>query len=234
MSKVRLMGLLALAAANVTCGDAPLTAPAGSSVFLVANPPFVVANGGVSVVTAIVTEPAGTFVPDGTEVFFFTNLGRIESSRQTKDGVARVNFVADSRSGTANVLAVSGGAPQGEGGGDGTDTVDIVIGSARPATVVVTANPQVIRSNGSSRITANVFDVDGNPVANVPIIFSLETSGTLREYLDNGGAPVFTDNNGQAFDTLRTARALADSAEVTVTATTPLASVVGSTTVTVN
>jgi hypothetical protein len=42
---------------------------------LTANPTFVIANGGVSAVTAILVEPAGTFVPDGTEVFFFTNLG---------------------------------------------------------------------------------------------------------------------------------------------------------------
>ena len=178
MSKGRLFVAVALAAANMTCGDAPLTAPAGSTVFLVANPPWVVANGGVSVVTAVVTEPAGTFVPNGTEVFFFTDLGRIEASRQTKDGVARVNFVADSRSGRANIFAVSGGPAQAVDGGDGDNggtssasgdgsaRVTIDIGSARPALVVVTANPQAIRSQGgSSQIIANVFDASGNGVA---------------------------------------------------------------------
>ena len=68
-----------------------------------------IANGGVSVVTAILVEPAGTFVPDGTEVFFFTNLGRVDASGKTINGVARVNFVSDARSGKATVTAISGG-----------------------------------------------------------------------------------------------------------------------------
>lgn len=230
MSKGRLIAAVALAAANVTCGDAPLTAPAGSTVFLVANPPFVVANGGVSVVTAVVTEPAGTFVPDGTEVFFFTDLGRIEASRQTKDGVARVNFVADTRSGRANIFAVSGGPAQvvdggdGENGGtssasgDGSATVTIDIGSALPELIVLSANPNSVSLSTPSRIVANVFDGDGNPVKNVPVIFTL-TGGTGAEVFDSGGGQVFTDSNGQAVDTLRTGAGSARTETVTVTAT---------------
>jgi len=227
MSKARLIVAVALAAANMTCGDAPLTAPAGSTLFLLANPPFVVANGGASVVTAVVTEPAGTFVPDGTEVFFFTDLGRIEASRQTKDGVARVNFVADSRSGNANVTAVSGGPAQasgGEGGdstgsGTGSASVTIAIGSALPTRVVATANPNSVASSAPSRITANVFDENGNAVKNVPVIFTL-TGGSGSESLDSFGGQTFTDSNGQAFDTLRTAAGSAVTRTVTVTATT--------------
>jgi hypothetical protein len=224
MSKVKLAVALALAAAHLSCGDAPLTAPAGSTVQLIANPPFIVANGGVSVVTAIVVEPVGTFVPDGTEVFFFTDLGQIEGSRQTKDGVARVNLVADARSGTATVTAISGGAGGAEGSGSGTATVEVVIGSARPALILVTANPSAIPSSSSSHITANVFDESGNPVANIPIIFSVgagDTPGGVEEYLDSGGSQVFTDSNGQASDTLRSRRPLSDSATVTVSAKAP-------------
>ena len=82
----------------IACESVPLTAAPGTSMTLIANPPFVIANGGVSVVTAILVEPVGTFVPDGTEVFFFTDLGRVDSSGKTVNGVARVNFVADARS----------------------------------------------------------------------------------------------------------------------------------------
>jgi len=232
MSKTKLIVAVVLAATTLNCGDAPVTAPAGSSVFLQANPPFVIADGGVAVVTAIITEPAGTFVPNGTEVFFFTDLGRIEASRQTKDGVARVNFVADSRSGTANVLAVSGGPAQGggedgesTGSGTGSASVTIAIGSARPEQVLVTANPSGIRSNGSSHLIANVFDVNGNPVANVPVIFSVSASNAtggavgVGEYVESGGAQLFTNSNGQVFDTLRSRRSLSEEALVTVTAT---------------
>ena len=105
---------LAVAAASAAllmpaCESVPLTAAPGTSLTLIANPEFVIANGGISVVTAILVEPAGTFVPDGVEVFFFTNLGRVDASGKTVNGVARVNFVSDARSGEATVTAISGG-----------------------------------------------------------------------------------------------------------------------------
>jgi len=230
-SAVLIVGV-ALAALNVSCGDVPLTAPAGSTVSLIANPPFIVANGGVSVVTAVVVEPVGTFVPDGTEVFFFTDLGTIEGSRQTKDGVARVNFVAGTLSGTANISAISGGPGTGggEGGtssGTGNASVTVVIGSARPARLLVSADPPAMRSNGASQLRANVFDENGNPVSSVPVIFTVSATNStggavgVGEYVVSGGSQLFTDTNGQVFDTLLSRRPLSDSALVTVTASTP-------------
>jgi Big-like domain-containing protein len=103
------LGAAGLALALPACESVPLTAAPGTSMSLIANPTFVIANGGNSVVTAILVEPAGTFVPDGTEVFFFTNLGRIDASGKTVNGVARVNFVSDARSGIATISAISGG-----------------------------------------------------------------------------------------------------------------------------
>jgi hypothetical protein len=142
-------------------------------------------------------------------VQFFTTLGSIEAQGQTRDGVARVNLVSDARSGTATVTATSGAAEQ--------KTVEIVIGSARPDLVTVTADPGRITYSRTSEITANVFDENGNPIANIPVIFFLD-GGTGRETLDSGGAQVFTDTNGRAFDTLRTSTS--GSGEVDVTAET--------------
>jgi len=237
------LGLVSLALLNLTCAAAPLTAPGGTSLTLIANPTFVHANGGRAIVSAILVEPAGTFVPNGTEVFFFTDLGRIDAKAGTNDGVARVNFVADGRSGPANITAVSGGpaaAPSprpspssGGGGGENTDSITINVGSALPRTVVVGANPQRITDPRYSEITANVFDENGNPVRNVPVIFSLSSS-VLQESLDSGSQPVFTDSNGQARDVLRTRQNRADPQKsVTVTATTPTG-VDGNTTVIIN
>jgi hypothetical protein len=217
-----------------------------------------------------VIEPAGTPVPNGTVVFFTTDLGRVDSEAKTKDGIARVNLVSDSRSGTANVTGFSGGAAAAPSAsptatpkstrlslgiatahaGTNTDTIQVTIGSKLPARVIVTANPARITSPRSALITANVFDAFGNPVANVPVFFAIThvlttptppttttttstTSSTtttttttlpsapLEETLDSGGAPQFTDTNGQAFDGLRT-RSLAGGPQkvVTVTATT--------------
>ena len=127
MSRLKLAAVALAFLSLAGCEAAPLTAPNGSSIFLQANPTFVIANGGISVVTAVVTEPAGTFVPDGTEVFFFTNLGRIDQTGKTVRGIARVNFVSDSRSGHATVTAISGQAPGGT-----NPSVEIAIGSALP------------------------------------------------------------------------------------------------------
>ena len=211
MSKAK-WGLLALLAmANATCGEAPFVAAPGATLTVIANPPFIVANGGVSVISALIIDPNGTPAANGTVVQFFTTLGSIEAQGQTRDGVARVNLVADARSGTATVTAVSGAATGPEGG------VQVIIGSANPTLVIVTADPVRVNRGGHSRITANVFDVNGNPIANIPVIFTL-SGGTGRETLDSEGAQVFTDNNGQAFDTLRTSAS--GSSTVTVTATT--------------
>jgi hypothetical protein len=253
------IGLLVLALALPMCTGVPMTAPSNSSITLIANPTFVPANGGVSVVTAIVIEPAGTPVPNGTVVFFFTDLGSIDAEGKTKDGVARVNFVSDSRSGTATVRGVSGGVATpataipsasptasppssrtpGQTGlvsrlfemaiahadaGTNSGTITIKVGSANPAKIIVVASPDMITSPGSALVTANVFDVSGNPIANVPVIFSLSaTSGGLYETLDSGGAPQFTDTNGQAFDRVRTRAPIAvGQRTVTITATTPI------------
>lgn len=232
------------ALAIVACESVPLTAAPGTTLTLIANPEFVAANGGVSVVTAILVEPAGTFVPDGTEVFFFTNLGRVDASGKTVDGVARVNFVSDARSGFATVSGISGGpapsaAPSptptpGSGkspgtpgiaaagdvagaSGVGSATVQIAVGSALPTRILVGASPQRITSPRQATISATVLDQFGNPVQNVPVAFTLSGS-LIEETLDSGGSPRFTDSNGQAFDTLRT-RAPAGGVQKTVIVT---------------
>jgi hypothetical protein len=252
----------------------PLTAPSGSSLFIQANPTSIPANGGVSVITVTVLEQAGTPPPNGTVVFFFTNLGHIDSEARTKDGVVRVNLVSDSRSGKATVNAVSGGtatapsaAPssspsatptptlgrlsfglaEANAAGENSAKIEVMIGNILPVRMIMTADPQRITSPRSSRITANVFDGDGNPVANVPVIFSLgdisvspttttttlstttttttpltaAQTGALEESLDSGGTPQFTDTNGQAFDTLRTRAPLIPAKTVKVSAITP-------------
>ena len=202
-----LVGLLGIAGLVSRCETVPLTAPAGSSIFLQANPAFVPANGGRSVVTALVVEPAGTLVPDATEVLFLTNLGTIDETAKTVDGIARVYFVSDARSGTATITAMSGGpaaapsaspstspsptptaTPVTGGGASGAGaqaSVTITVGSALPTRVVVGANPQRITSPRQATIVANVFDASGNPVQNVPVIFKIDS-------VTGGGSPTTT------------------------------------------
>lgn len=255
------------------CESVPLTAAPGTTMTLMANPGSVPANGGVSVVTAYLVEPAGTFVPDGTVVYFFTNLGRVDESGKSVNGVVRVNFVSDSRSGEAVVSAVSGGpapaptstatapptptpTPAASLGvtasdsgtlssgldveadtGQNSASVTIHVGNINATRVLVGANPLVLATARSTTIVASVFDASGNPVQNVPVIFTLGTEASL-EVLESGGAPRYTDSNGQVFDVLRTKAKydptlVAISRTVVVTATTANG-VSGTVTVTVN
>jgi hypothetical protein len=214
MSRLRLAAVALAFISLASCEAAPLTAPNGSTIFLQANPTFVIANGGISVVTAVVTEPAGTFVPDGTEVFFFTTLGRIDQSGKTVRGIARVNFVSDARSGRATVTAMSGQA------GATNPTVEIAVGNALPSRVSVSADPQRITTPRNCRVVATVFDEFGNPVQNVPVSFTIDGS-LVEETLDSGGAFLYTNSNGQVTDTLRTQAPIGlGQKTVTVTATT--------------
>jgi hypothetical protein len=215
MRSHRLATLIVIAGAYLGCSQAIMTAPAGSTIKLYANPKFIPAYGGVSVITAVVTEPAGTPVADGTVVQFFTDLGSIDEQGKTNDGVARVNLVSDSRSGTATVTAISGGAAAGTSSDTGStstgavsDSTEIKIGNVLPTKIKVVAQPQRITEGRQSQIVATVWDENGNAVPRVDVIFTVtESDGTSPaafERLASKGNPVFTDNSGRAYDTLRT------------------------------
>jgi hypothetical protein len=221
--------LVALGLGLLTCHQAILTAPQGSTLTLFVNPMFIPANGGKAVVSAFVLEPAGTPVPDGTVVQFFTTLGSIKEQEKTNDGVARVNLVSDSHSGTATVTAQSGEASD--------EVPEVKIGAVRAAKVFVAADPVRITDSRSTQVVATVYDGDGNPVPNIPVIFEVTATQVASpppspspapapgpattEYMDSGGAPQYTDNNGRARDVMRT-RHPREAAQkiVTITATT--------------
>ncbi len=197
--------LVALGLGLLACHQAILTAPEGSEMTVVVNPPFIPANGGVSVVSAHIFEPAGTPVPDGTVVQFFTTLGHIDEQGKTNDGVARVNLVSDSRSGVAEITVISGPVVNKD--------ATVTIGAVLPERVFVQAEPTRITDSRSTQVVATVFDVSGNPVPNILVIFEV-TGGT--ESMESGTG--WTDNNGRARDVMRT-RYPRDAAQKTVTIT---------------
>jgi len=234
--------LILLALSLGVCNQAIMVAPPGSTFAgssLIANPGFIAAHGDVSVISGLLVKATGDPVPDGTVVQFFTNLGKIDEQGKTNDGVVRVNLVSDSRSGTATVQAFSGGGatvspsfldgpvvgfstgsvtgPSDATGTEAMASTTVTIGSARPDHVVLTANPPRITTGTSTTLLAQVFDANGNPVANVPVIFQI-TSTSPQARLDSGGQVVFTDNDGRATDILRTNSTVAGNITVTATA----------------
>jgi hypothetical protein len=243
--------LAVFALSQLTCHQALFVAGPNTEMECWANPEFIPADRGVSVITCYLQETeTGTPVADGVVVQFFTTLGRIPEQGRTNDGVVRVNFESTGRSGVADINARSGGGTGGGGGGGGTSTLtptsttinvqrtfaasdnqvsaglsgvaavgstSVTIGNTSVAEIFLTADPTRITETRPSTLTANVTDGDGNPVAGVPVFFSVSIPGTSTgtatpgpggaaptESLDSQGQPVFTDTNGQAHDTLRT------------------------------
>jgi hypothetical protein len=213
------------------CAGVLFTAPPGSSCSLIANPPFVASDGGVSNIIALVIEPGGNTVADGTVILFFTDIGLIDRQAKTKDGLAHVNFTSDSRSGTAHISAICGGAAPavapstspsaspgpvpGGGGGSGSATVNVTVGNARVRAVVgLRADPPRITTSNSTHVFARVIDENGNGIANVPVFFDIvATTNPGTEFFDIQG-PVFTNNSGEAENVMRTRREFAGTATV--------------------
>jgi hypothetical protein len=247
--------LAAAAAVLVSCAGAYLTAPSGSTLVLVVNPNFIPSHGGVSELSAIVTEPAGTDVPDGTVVLWSTTLGHVDRETRTVRGIARNRLISDSRSGTAMVTAASGsdalppptttpgsttttttisattttrpssleaGAARFVGSSSGiqaSDSKPVTIGNVLVENIRLRAFPTRITNSNSTHVIATVTDSAGNPVANVPVFFDVVTN-KATEFFESAGAAVFTNNNGEAEDVLRTRRTV-QGPPIQVTASVP-------------
>ena len=210
--RVRLACLLIVvpSLALVACQKVPLLAPSGSFITLTASATTLPINGTTTLI-AQVLEASGTPPQHGTNVTFTTSLGTVQPFEATTDtgGRVAVTFVAGTSSGTATITAISGGA----GGGGTTTTTDgtaattaanvvkIAIGSAAVAKINLSASPAVVPSTGgTSTLTANVVDTNGNGLGGVPVSFST-TAGTLASAL------VTTDQNGSAQTTITTSKA---------------------------
>ena len=108
---------------------------------------------------------------------------------QTNAGKAVAKLIADGRSGTATITAISGAASK---------TMTVAIGAAGASRIAVTANPQQLSaSGGTATIKASVQDAQGNGLLGVPVSFST-TAGTLSQ------TTVVSDNGGDAVTQLTT------------------------------
>jgi PKD repeat protein len=187
--RLALFGLLALVAA---CDKVALLAPTGSTVTLSISSTSVGGNGTAEVIATVI-EAGGTPVHNGTEVTFQASVGTVDPVvARTEGGVARASFRANGASGTARVVAFSGGAR--------SDEIEVRVGSAAAETVTVRATPSSIPQNGGPvQVTATVRDVSGNPLAGAQVVFSTD-NGTLS------ASSAVTDTSGEATVSLLTTR----------------------------
>jgi hypothetical protein len=191
--------VVALAAALLSCEGALLTAPPGSTMVITANPGFIASHGGVSELTVLVTEPAGTDVPDGTAVLWTTNLGRVDRETRTFRGIARNRLVSDSRSGIATVIAVSGGesilppspTPSSSPSPSPSPSPNTFGPAAQAATVGAASSGTALQNSVSVNVTIGNANVATVRLRAVPTRITISnTTHLIATVLDRFGNPV--------------------------------------------
>ena len=192
----------------IRCDSVPLTATTGSELSISANPTAIPAINGVSTITVTGFKSAddgGGTLPDGTQIFFTTNVGIIEQRVEMQNGVARGFLRGNGRAGLAAVEARSGA------GITATLASPVLVGNAEGINILVTANPATVGPpDFTSRIVATVFDNDNNALSDVPLVFST-TAGNLA----SESSILRTNQLGQVTDRLT----LENESSATVTAT---------------
>jgi hypothetical protein len=216
------LSLLAITLSS--CGQAILSAPDGTTLQIFVNPLFIAANGDTAVVSVLATEKAGTPVPDGTVIQFFTTLGKIQEQGKTNDGVARVNLISDTRSGTATVTATSGAAS--------VKADNVVIGAPRVSRVSTQALDPIIdlrQGRSIAGIKATVLDDKGNPIPGIVVRFTVSSNPAFDHLLE--GSDAFTNNNGDAVNRVQTSRTTAGTITVKVEVLAPFSGTINDITI---
>jgi hypothetical protein len=188
----------------VSCDKVPLLAPTGTVITLIPTSNSLSLNSQIDIIATVIengaaagtgtgsttSSGAGTPVQNGTVITFTTTIGRIEPAEaRTHNGQVTVRLLSAGQSGTARVTAFSGGA---------SSAIDVKVGATGAERVVMNASPSTLPSTGgSSAITAQVTDIGGSGLANIPVTFTT-SAGTVSP------AATTTDANGVALTTLTT------------------------------
>ncbi len=227
MKRTTLFLLFPVLMLAVACEKVPLTSPTGSTISLAASSTIVPVNGSVEI-TATVIELAGTAVQNGTTVTFISDFGRLDPSEaRTVNGRATVRFVADGRSGTVKINAISGAATT---SGATSGALTLLVGGAAAGRLTLRADPpNMPQAGGTVQIFANVTDINGNPLAGAPVSFTIATGTTATGTGILSNPSAVTDANGVAQTALTTNQTTTVTATVatpaTGTSTTPTANV---------
>lgn len=185
-----------------SCKEGDRVAASNARLILFAEPAQI-GIGGTSTLNVSGTDENGAPLPDGTIVTFSVDkAGRVSpASVQLVDGTATSTYFATASAGEITITATSGSVQA---------RATITVADDVEERIFVSAVPASFPSGGgTSLISAVVTDISGRPIVDIGVRFST-TEGTLQ----SGGAPVRTNNNGLATDTLNT------TASATVTGTT--------------
>ncbi len=203
----------------------PVTGGSAVSALVLSAPTNTIAPSSSTVITARVVDALGNNVPDGTIITFsFAPGDQVKaslsaSSAQTVSGSASVTITASTTNAIVTVKAAAGSAT-------GSIAITITAGSSG-GTVAVFASPTTLNAGNTSTITATVKNINGNPVSNATVNFSLNNNTLASLSLTS----VQTNASGVATTTLTGNNA----GSVIVSAQAPsLSGATGQTTVTIN
>jgi len=149
-----------LTAASGTAQGTSAVTLRGVTVTASAVPDMVIADGSsTSQISVHVFETVSQIAIPEVTVFFGTNRGSIPQSAMTNSsGIASVNLLAATATGTATVTATYGQTL--------TAQTNVLFAASTPTTLSLTASPTILfaDNNSASALTANVTDQNGNPV----------------------------------------------------------------------
>ncbi len=131
-----------------------------------------------TLITATILDNTNNPVQDGTQVTFTTTAGLICNNAScrtswevpTSNGVASVMLRSSENTGTAKVTASAGGV---------TGTADVEFVSGAVSRIVLSASPDSLQAGGTSSVRALVTDMEGNPVSDGKITFSVTAGGGI-------------------------------------------------------
>jgi len=202
-----LIVMVLLLSFSTGCKKVPLLADEGAVLILVSDRSWLDIGGDSSTITILGYAASGLVVHDQTSVMVSTTLGRIEPTTvELQTGQAQVRLISDHKSGVARVTARSGQIS--------ADPIDISIGSAALAGLVMNCTPASLSpGGGTALVKVYAYDASGNLLPKIPVVFSSD----LGRLLD--GAMVRTNAEGLAQNRIsvnETTRVRASSGEKTV------------------
>ena len=176
------------------CKTVAFTAPDNADLKVTINPQAIMV-GEQSVVTVVGYKASGAPLPDGTVIFFTSDIGSIDPRAETTAGIAQALFRSDdNRTGIAHIEISSGNA-------DVSPKISTVtITAPALAQLVCTADPQILPVGGGvSNIRVIAYTDNMTVLKDIPILLA-GSAGML----ESGGRVLYTNAAGEVRDKLQT------------------------------
>ena len=191
----RYLAICVLLLLPLGCEKGSPVAEEGTQLTLRVSPSSIFSHGDTAMITVTASEADGRPALDGLRIQLSATGGSLPAEIRTADGVASAAFISDSQPSMVTITARSGSI-----GADGSvsTTLEVLDRNIPIGAATLSVNPSNLSRNGGA-VQARVVltDESGNPLPDRVVVLSSD----LGQFARNG-APLVTDANGQAGDTL--------------------------------